>query len=297
VIVKATQTYIALSCDTDGAWRENYRFGFNGQQKDNEVAGIGNHNTALFWEYDTRLGRRWNMDPVVDPSVSLYNVFKGNPIKFADPLGDVIKTNKEGNGVIQEGLTATLGKDNANNPIGYDETKGQLTFNKDFDRSKFNDRQLELIDRYGQLINSEVDEVNFKVVNQDEKLPELKVDGQPQSLKDLNAAGITSGGYYKADGKITGSQWNVFVARSAVKREPFSLSNTRIVERQEPGWYRGLVTIHELGGHTFLKVFHPELSREQNRRGTKEFEERMRKIYTNPDTGKPVKGYSNEDGE
>ena len=32
-----------------------YRFGFNGQEKDNEVAGFGNITTAEFWEYDCRL--------------------------------------------------------------------------------------------------------------------------------------------------------------------------------------------------------------------------------------------------
>ncbi len=26
--------------------KDNYRFGFNGQEKVNEIAGIGNHNTA-----------------------------------------------------------------------------------------------------------------------------------------------------------------------------------------------------------------------------------------------------------
>ena len=61
-----------------------YRFGFNGQMKDNEVAGIGNHNTALFWEYDTRLGRRWNVDPVLKESESSYLTFSGNPIRLND---------------------------------------------------------------------------------------------------------------------------------------------------------------------------------------------------------------------
>jgi hypothetical protein len=39
----------------------DYRYGFNGQEKVDEISGVGNHNTALFWEYDTRLGRRWNV--------------------------------------------------------------------------------------------------------------------------------------------------------------------------------------------------------------------------------------------
>jgi RHS repeat-associated protein len=65
-----------------------YRFGFNGQEKDDEVYGPGNLNTAEFWEYDTRIGRRWNADPVVKEQLSPYNCFSGNPIVNADPNGD-----------------------------------------------------------------------------------------------------------------------------------------------------------------------------------------------------------------
>jgi len=69
---------------------DKYRFGFNGQEKVNEIAGIGNHNTALFWEYDTRLGRRWNLDPKPSLSVSNYAVFGNNPIVYKDFKGDTI---------------------------------------------------------------------------------------------------------------------------------------------------------------------------------------------------------------
>ena len=64
-----------------------YRFGFNGQEQDDEVYGNGNLNTAMFWEYDTRLGRRWNIDPITYPWHSSYVVFNGNPIAFTDLLG------------------------------------------------------------------------------------------------------------------------------------------------------------------------------------------------------------------
>ena len=45
----------------------------------------------MFWEYDTRLGRRWNLDPVDQVSISNYAVNKLNPIWFSDPLGNVAK--------------------------------------------------------------------------------------------------------------------------------------------------------------------------------------------------------------
>lgn len=64
------------------------RMGYNGQMKTDEVYGKGNLNTAKFWEYDTRIGRRWNLDPVDQISISNYAVNSLNPIWFKDPLGD-----------------------------------------------------------------------------------------------------------------------------------------------------------------------------------------------------------------
>ena len=64
-----------------------YRYGFNGQEKDDEVYGAGNLNTAEFWEYDTRLWRRWNVDPVMKPWESPYSCFGGNSVYYNDPSG------------------------------------------------------------------------------------------------------------------------------------------------------------------------------------------------------------------
>jgi hypothetical protein len=69
---------------------DKYEFGFNGQLKINEIAGMGNHNTALYWEYDTRLGRRWNLDPKPVDGISYYAAFGNNPITNTDVFGDVI---------------------------------------------------------------------------------------------------------------------------------------------------------------------------------------------------------------
>ena len=71
-----------------------YRYGMNGQEKVDEINGVtGSHYTALFWEYDARLGRRWNLDPKPNPSISQYNCFAGNPIWYSDVLGDTIRIN------------------------------------------------------------------------------------------------------------------------------------------------------------------------------------------------------------
>src|SRR5690606_28386425 len=66
----------------------DYRYGFQGQEKDDEVFGSeGTSYTADFWQYDSRLGRRWNPDPVVKHHESPYACFANNPIWFADPFG------------------------------------------------------------------------------------------------------------------------------------------------------------------------------------------------------------------
>lgn len=58
--------------------------------KVNEWAGLGNHNSALFWEYDTRTGRRAELDPKPRVGISGYSTFASNPILYPDVLGDLI---------------------------------------------------------------------------------------------------------------------------------------------------------------------------------------------------------------
>ncbi len=67
-------------------------FGFNGMEKDDEIFNsTGTSYTAEFWRYDSRLGRRWNLDPKPNPSISQYATFSLNPIMFTDLLGDTIR--------------------------------------------------------------------------------------------------------------------------------------------------------------------------------------------------------------
>ena len=66
----------------------SFRYGFNGQERDDDVEGKGDLNTAMFWEYDTRLGRRWNLDPVPNAFASNYSAFLDNPLWRNDVLGN-----------------------------------------------------------------------------------------------------------------------------------------------------------------------------------------------------------------
>ena len=70
-----------------------YRYGFNGMEKDDEVSGEGNSYTTYFRHYDPRLVRFKSLDPAKSkyPSMSPYSAFGGNPIIFNDPNGDTLK--------------------------------------------------------------------------------------------------------------------------------------------------------------------------------------------------------------
>jgi len=67
-----------------------FRFGWNNQEKVDEISGSGKHYTAEFWEYNPWTVHRWNMDPVfrMYPGWSPYAINFGNPVVFNDPEGD-----------------------------------------------------------------------------------------------------------------------------------------------------------------------------------------------------------------
>ena len=80
----------------------NYRYGFNGQEKSTEINGSSY--TAEFWQYDSRIGRRWNIDPMNGGSISPYAAFNNNAVMFSDLLGlDTVNSSKKaGNGDVFE---------------------------------------------------------------------------------------------------------------------------------------------------------------------------------------------------
>ncbi|WP_343692798.1 hypothetical protein [Chitinophaga sp.] len=71
-----------------GITAKGYRYGFNGQERSDDIAGEGNHNTAEYWEFDTRTGRRWNLDPEPNTGISEYSGLNNNPIFYTDILGN-----------------------------------------------------------------------------------------------------------------------------------------------------------------------------------------------------------------
>jgi hypothetical protein len=106
--------------DTGGS----YRYGFNTQEKDDEIAGEGNSYTAEFWQYDPRVVHRWNTDPKPNPLFSPYAIMQCNPIMYIDHKGDSVGTSFT-NSEIQESFNAFFNTGVGKEYIGRYAAKGQ----------------------------------------------------------------------------------------------------------------------------------------------------------------------------
>lgn len=65
----------------------NYRYGFNGKEKNDEIEGAGNAYDYGMRENDPRIGGRfWSVDPLTKkyPGLTPYQFASNNPIKFTD---------------------------------------------------------------------------------------------------------------------------------------------------------------------------------------------------------------------
>ena len=77
---------------------DNYRYGFNGKEKDDEVKGAGNEYDYGMRIYDPRLGRFMSVDPLyIDfPELSTYQYASLNPIENIDLDGLEGKPSEKG---------------------------------------------------------------------------------------------------------------------------------------------------------------------------------------------------------
>ena len=98
------------------------RHSINGQERSDELND--NLTTALYWEYDSRIMKRWNVDPELKIGESSYLCFSANPIFYSDILGNkasgptdwIKKTNADGTTSFKWDDKA---KNQATTPAGY----------------------------------------------------------------------------------------------------------------------------------------------------------------------------------
>ena len=71
---------------------EKYRYGFNGQERQDELSGEGNSYDFGARMYNSRLGKWLSIDPLFAkyPALSTYCSFGNNPIMYVDPDGRAI---------------------------------------------------------------------------------------------------------------------------------------------------------------------------------------------------------------
>jgi RHS repeat-associated protein len=102
-----------------------YRYGFQNQEKDDEIKGSGNSYDFGARIYDSRIGRWLSVDPqfALQPSWSLYKSFNNNPIIFADPDGKkeyliIIMQDKDGNtAVFRKQTSMDIMTDGVDHPV------------------------------------------------------------------------------------------------------------------------------------------------------------------------------------
>ena len=95
-VVRSASDYSAFGAPLEGRkhFTPNYRYGFNGMEKDAEMHGNdGDSYDFGARMYDARVGRWLSRDPEFKryPSFSSYCSFANNPLVFVDPDGRVLK--------------------------------------------------------------------------------------------------------------------------------------------------------------------------------------------------------------
>jgi len=108
----------AITCRSTNS--SNYKYGYNGMEKDDEVSDEGNSYTTEFRQYDPRLGRWKSLDPLMEefPWMSPFVAFDNNPIYFVDPYGLASESGDDsGGGDANDGTG-----DNKSKPTGLPES-------------------------------------------------------------------------------------------------------------------------------------------------------------------------------
>lgn len=87
----STQDYSPFGMQLEGrSWNsKEYRFGFQGQETENDMYGDGNAYSYKYRMYDARIGRFFSVDPMTDkhPDYTPYAYCYNNPINYIDPFG------------------------------------------------------------------------------------------------------------------------------------------------------------------------------------------------------------------
>ncbi len=125
---------------------EEFRFGYNGMEADDEMKDEGNSYTTEFRQLDTRLGKWLSLDPLITkyPNMSPYCTFNNNPIYFSDPTGLEGEPNEgdtkvEGeNQMVYTGAGEGLGWKNSKDVVNFQSSDGKSIFVRGGESNSYN---------------------------------------------------------------------------------------------------------------------------------------------------------------
>ncbi|MBI3137598.1 MAG: RHS repeat protein [Sphingobacteriales bacterium] len=115
-----TSSYYSSYGATAKSYNQQPLVAFNGQRKSNEIGADAQ--TALYWEYNGDVGRRWNIDPIYKNSP--YSVYGGNPVWKMD----------------YNGLDTVSNWQDAKKGDVWGNVRGNSTFWYEFDGEKWNSK-------------------------------------------------------------------------------------------------------------------------------------------------------------
>jgi RHS repeat-associated protein len=175
-----------------------YRYGFNGMERDDEVKGSGNSYDFGARMYDNRLGRWWSIDKhfMKYPFTSSYNFGLNNPLYWIDPDGnDVYAANKKAQSMITRSFNTVLKTTDFNEIYKFNKD-GKLGFIMgNYDPSKFDPEQQLIIEEFNKHLvnNSNVSVVvhnsNLAVLTQDARALSLDGQGEATNVPQDDASG------------------------------------------------------------------------------------------------------------
>ncbi|QYS92465.1 hypothetical protein JJC04_03315 [Flavobacterium covae] len=72
-------------------YSKDYRYGYQGSEKNDQIKGEGNDYTTHYRHLDPRVGRWMSRDPKSTAFESPYASMKNSPMLFNDKVGDTVK--------------------------------------------------------------------------------------------------------------------------------------------------------------------------------------------------------------